>query len=244
MVNLIPMAGEGKRFKDAGYSISKPLIEIDGRPMVIKALESLPKASKNIFVVRKDHLNIIEFKSLLDNYFENVIIIEIDYLTDGQASTCLLAEEYVPEGSVLNIGACDVGFKYDFDKYKKTLNEFDSFIWTYNNNQNVLTHPEMYGWVKLKDKSNEIDYVSCKKPISNRLLDDQVVSGTFTFKNSNLFFEGIKNMINNNDRVNGEFYLDNIFNHITHKSSVFKVDEYYSWGTPKELNSYLKNEKR
>ena len=239
MVNLIPMAGEGKRFKDAGYSISKPLIEIDGRPMVIKALESLPKASKNIFVVRKDHLNIIEFKSLLDNYFENVIIIEIDYLTDGQASTCLLAEEYVPEGSVLNIGACDIGFKYDFASYNKTLNEFDSFIWTYNNNKNVLKHPKMYGWVKLKDKSNEIDYVSCKKPISNRLLDDQVVSGTFTFKNSNLFFDTIKKMIKIGDKIKGEFYLDTVFNHLSNKSGVFKVDEYYSWGTPKELNDYL-----
>ena len=162
-------------------------------------------------------------------------------MTDGQASTCLLAEEYVPEGSVLNIGACDIGFKYDFASYNKTLNEFDSFIWTYNNNQNVLKHPEMYGWVKLKDKSNEIDYVSCKKPISNRLLDDQVVSGTFTFKESNLFFDGIKEMIKNNVKVNGEFYLDNVFNYLKHKSAVFKVDEYYSWGTPQELKNY-KNE--
>ena len=43
----------------------------------------------------------------------------------------------------------------------------------------------MYGWVKLKDGTNEIDHVSCKKPISNDLLNDYVVSGTFTFKNSN-----------------------------------------------------------
>ena len=128
MVNLIPMAGEGKRFKESGYSTPKPLIKVDGKPMVIKSLESLPKASRNILIVRKDHLNIVNFKSLLDNHFENVIIIEIDYLTDGQASTCLLSESYVPENSILNIGACDVGFKYDSNKYNKKLNEFDSFI--------------------------------------------------------------------------------------------------------------------
>ena len=63
--------------------------------MVIKALESLPKASKNILIVRKDHLNIYDFKSQLDNFFKNVIIIEIDYLTEGQAATCLLSESYV-----------------------------------------------------------------------------------------------------------------------------------------------------
>lgn len=235
------MAGEGKRFKDAGYSTPKPLIPVDGKPMVIKALESLPKASKNILIVRKDHFNINDLKNYLDNYFKNVSIIEIDYLTEGQASTCLLGEAQVPKKSILNIGACDVGFKYDLNTYSETLNEFDSFIWTYNNNPNVVNHPEMYGWVKRKNNSNEIDYVSCKKPISNNLLDDHVVSGTFTFKDSNLFFEGVKKMISRNDRVNGEFYLDNVFNHLSGNSSVFKVDEYFSWGTPNELNNYLKS---
>lgn len=236
------MAGEGRRFKEAGYTIPKPLIEVDGKPMVIKALESLPRATKNILIVRKEHLNIDDFKSLLINYFENVIIVEIDYLTEGQASTCLLSESHVPKNSILNIGACDIGFKYDKKKYKETLDRFDSFIWTYNNNPNVLKNPEMYGWVKRKPNSNEIEYVSCKKPISDKLLTDHIVSGTFTFKNSDLFFEGIKKMILKNDRVNGELYVDNVFNHLTHQSSVFKVEKYYSWGTPIELKSYL-NEK-
>ena len=232
------MAGEGKRFKEAGYTIPKPLIEVDGKPMVIKALESLPRASKNILIVRKDHLNIDDFKFLLDNYFENVVIIEIDYLTEGQASTCLLSESYIPRNAILNIGACDIGFKYDKKKYKETLDRFESFIWSYNNNPNVLKNPEMYGWIKTKTNSNEIEQVSCKKPISDKLMEDHVVSGTFTFKNSDLFFEGIKKMILENDRVNGEFYLDNVFNHLTHKSSIFKVEKYYSWGTPSELLFY------
>ena len=98
----------------------------------------------------------------------------------------------------------------------------------------------MYGWVKTKPNSSEIEQVSCKKPISDKLLIDHVVSGTFTFKNSNLFFEGIKKMISKNDRVNGEFYIDNVFNHLTNKSSVFNVEKYFSWGTPNELNNYLK----
>jgi choline kinase len=234
------MAGEGKRFKEAGYTIPKPLIEVDGKPMVIRALESLPRASKNILIVRKEHLNIDDFKSLLDEYFNNVIIIEIDYLTEGQASTCLLSESYVPKNSILNIGACDVGFEYNKDLFEKKIEINDSLIWTYNNNPNVLIHPEMYGWVKRKSNTDEIEFVSCKSPISKNLLEDHVVSGTFTFKNSDSFFDGIKKMISKNDRVNGEFYLDNIFNHLHNKSSVFKVEKYFSWGTPKELENYEK----
>ena len=81
------MAGEGKRFKDAGFLIPKPLIEIDGFPMVVKALESLPKASKNILIVRKDQIDVKGLKLLLDKYFKNIVIIEIECLTEGQAST-------------------------------------------------------------------------------------------------------------------------------------------------------------
>ncbi len=240
VVNLIPMAGEGKRFKDEGYSTPKPLIEVNGKPMVVRALQSLPIASKNILIVRKDHLDVELLKKTLIQYFENIVIIEIDYLTKGQAATCLLAENEVPQNSILNIGACDLGFKYNLENYQIALKEFDSFIWTYKNNKNVLTHPEMYGWVKRLNNTNLIEYVSCKKPISTNLLKDDVVSGTFTFNNSDNFFEGIRKMIDKNDRVNNEFYLDNIFNHLDGKLGILQLVEYYSWGTPNELINYLK----
>lgn len=240
IVNLIPMAGEGKRFKDAGYSVPKPLIKVDNLPMVVKAVKSLPLASKNIFIVRKDHLDVEELRITLNKYFRNNLIIEIDYLTDGQASTCLLAEEYIKHDSILNIGACDIGFEFEEKNYFKLLKSHNSFIWTYTNNPNVLINPEMYGWVKLKKDLNEIEYVSCKKPISSDLLNDNVVSGTFTFKKAKICFDAIRKMINANDTINGEFYLDIIFNYMQERSSILKVDKYFSWGTPQELISYKK----
>jgi CTP:phosphocholine cytidylyltransferase-like protein len=62
IINLIPMAGEGQRFKDAGFTNPKPLIEVNGLPMIVRALKCLPKALKNILVVRTDTLDINEFK--------------------------------------------------------------------------------------------------------------------------------------------------------------------------------------
>ena len=234
------MAGEGQRFKDAGFTNPKPLIEVNGLPMIVRALKCLPKALKNILVVRTDTLDINEFKKNIKNYFSNVIIIEINKLTEGQAITCLLAKNYIPDNSILNIGACDIGVEFNINDYKKSLETFDSFIWTYNNNNNVLKHPHMYGWVK-SNSNNEVEYVSCKKPISNNLLQDHVVSGIFTFKNSSLFFKAIKKMIKQNDRVNNEFYVDNVFNYLDHVAGVMKLKKYSSWGTPGELEDYLRN---
>ena len=56
-VNLIPMAGNGQRFIDEGYSIPKPLIEINGLPMILRSAKSLPKADQWIFICKKDHIS-------------------------------------------------------------------------------------------------------------------------------------------------------------------------------------------
>ena len=53
IINLVPMAGEGNRFKEKGYMTPKPLIEVQGLPMIIRALGCLPKAQKNILIVEK-----------------------------------------------------------------------------------------------------------------------------------------------------------------------------------------------
>ena len=235
------MAGEGKRFKDKGFLTPKPLIEINGIHMVIRALNSLPKADKNILIVRKNQFDISSFKKKLNNYFKNIYLIVTDHLSEGQASSCLLAEDCIPNNSILNISSCDIAFNYDKKKYHEFISKYDSFIWTYKNTK-LLEKPEDYGWIKTFKNSNKVKYVSCKKPLKNDTKGDYIVSGAFTFKNSNDFFRSAKKMIKKNDRVNNEFYVDNIFNHNKLNNSVFEVKKYFSWGTPKELKLYLNNE--
>ena len=104
IVNLIPMAGEGKRFKDEGYQLPKPLIKVDGIPMVIKALNSLPKADKNLFILREDQIDYLQFKRTVSKFCSNFELILLDKITEGQASTCLYAENFIEQNSILNIG--------------------------------------------------------------------------------------------------------------------------------------------
>ena len=240
IVNLIPMAGEGKRFKDEGYQLPKPLIKVDGIPMVIKALNSLPKADKNLFILREDQIDYLQFKRTVSKFCSNFELILLDKITEGQASTCLYAENFIEQNSILNIGSCDVGYSYNKEWFYKMLDKNDCLIWSYKNKKHILKNPDMYGWVRVIENTNKIDFVSCKKTISNNPLNDYVVSGTFTFKDSNIFFSSIKKMIELNDRINNEFYIDSVFNHINVEKAVFEVDEIFSWGTPHELNNYLK----
>lgn len=41
MILWFPMGGTGKRFRDAGYSIPKPLLELHGKPLITWAIESV-----------------------------------------------------------------------------------------------------------------------------------------------------------------------------------------------------------
>ena len=88
-VNLIPMAGDGKRFIDAGYTTPKPLIEINGLPMIVHAAKSLPKADLWIFICRENHIAEAGIDKVLKAFFPGAIVLSIGYLTEGQASTCL-----------------------------------------------------------------------------------------------------------------------------------------------------------
>ena len=230
----MPIAGDGKRFTNKGYGVPKPLIEVEGLPMVIRAIKSLPKADKNIVIIRNDTSYYHKLTKILKQNVYKPYILEIEKKTRGQAETCLLAKSLIPESCILNIGSCDVGFEYNIKDYYRLLNSSSAFIWTYKNNPKAIKNPEMYGWVKI-NKKLEVEYVSCKKPVSKNLNTDPIISGAFTFKKASTFFKAAEMLIKNEDKTKGEFYVDNVFNHIPTKCSIFEINKYFSWGTPEEL---------
>ncbi len=243
-INLIPMAGEGQRFKDSGYLIPKPFIDIDGIPMAVRACKSLPKADKNIFVCRKKHLEQYPIKRILEEYLNDVVIIEVDELTDGQAITCLAARDYIPDDAILNIGASDNDMIYNEEIVEKLYDnsEIDGWIWTFRNNNAVLQNPNMYGWVGTDIDSAMATFVSCKTPISDNPLLDHAIIGAFTFKKARDFFDSVEAMIKSNHRINNEFYVDVALDFAIKSGLriyVQEVDQYICWGTPKDYEEYL-----
>lgn len=99
MTVIITMAGLGSRFRNAGYNYPKYMIEARGKTLFEWSMDSLigynEYVEKYIFVVRSEDGE-TEFirKQCIKYGFENVDIIEIDHMTDGQATTCMLAIPY------------------------------------------------------------------------------------------------------------------------------------------------------
>jgi dTDP-glucose pyrophosphorylase len=243
-INLIPMAGLGQRYVDAGYSTPKPLLDVHGLPMIIRAAKALPIADRYIFVCRKAHVQAFDLQNLFAQHFADCTIIELDALTEGQAATCMQAKDAIPENALLTVGASDNDMIYNHSSVENLQNDenVDAWVWTFRHHACTLQKPNDYGWVQLRPNSIAIEQVSCKKTISDHPQNDHAIIGAFTFKKAKDFFDAIAKMMAANDRINNEFYLDVAINHAIDnglKIHVLEVEKYISWGTPKDYEAFL-----
>ena len=247
---IIPMAGAGQRFADAGYKISKPAIPtIDRRsgkeyPMVVCATMDLPGVEKdgsNITYIDRDfHKNGGVEKLILD-YYPRASFITVDKLTEGQACTCMLAEKLIDNAEELLIAGCDNGMSFDISKFENAKSECDVLAFTYRHNPSVLINPCAYGWMIVDQSGAKIKDTSIKKPISDNPMNDHAIVATFWFKHGKDFVSATKKMIAENDRINNEFYVDEVIKHCIElglDARVFEIDRYIGWGTPKDYEDY------
>ena len=96
---VIPIGGIGQRFKDEGYLMPKPLINVLGKPMIYKVINSLNlDKDDNIYIVYNNQLKECNFEDLLKFYFpnKNIYFISLDFLTRGAAETVLTGLNELP----------------------------------------------------------------------------------------------------------------------------------------------------
>ena len=247
MINLIAAAGIGRRYKEVGYQLPKLLIPVSGVPMIITAIRDMPKSDKWIFIVRREHIDEYRIDSLIKEEIADAIIIPVSQTTDGQAHTCLLAEEYLDPEAPVFIASCDTGFLYNEEKYKQLCRDstVDCIVWTFTQREALRRDPTAWGWCKLGDDGVTIEDMSVKVPISENPFDDHAVTAAFFFKRANDFLNAAHLMIKENHRINNEFYVDAIpvfMGRLGKRSVIFDVDLYAGWGTPADLYDYQKME--
>jgi bifunctional N-acetylglucosamine-1-phosphate-uridyltransferase/glucosamine-1-phosphate-acetyltransferase GlmU-like protein len=245
-VLVLPMAGGGSRFKMRNYKNPKPLLDVNGLPMIIQAVNCLPDTSKKIFICLDEHLKTYNLQKALLNSYNNSKIYSINEITDGQACTCEIGinnEKMSMETSIL-ISACDNGVYYDVEKYQQLLDdtEIDIIVWSFRNNPASKNNPNMYAWLET-DENDYIKTVSCKKfdEEKHNIKKSHVIIGTMFFRKAKYFIDGLQENYKKNIRTNGEFYVDDVINRNIEnglKVKVFEVNNYICWGTPDDYETY------
>lgn len=248
---LIPMAGAGQRFADAGYKVHKPAIMTidretgEEKPMVVCATKDLPGVASdgsNVIYVDRTFHKTDGVEDAIRAYFPKATFITIDHLTEGQACTCMLAEELLDPEEPLLIAGCDNGMDINIEAFEELTKDCDCIVFTYRHNEAVLANPNAYGWM-ITDEDGNITGTSIKKAISDTPMEDPAVVATFWFKKAKVFLEATKKMIAENDRINQEFYVDQTAKHVLdlgYKAKIFDIDRYVGWGTPADYEAYQK----
>src|SRR5205823_1939662 len=129
---VIPLAGAGKRFRDAGYEPPKPLINVLGKPMIQRVIDNLPADGRLIFLVNKQHAEDYGLGEFLKGQRPGSEVIILDRMTEGAACTCLLAKDLINNDTPLLIANSDQLMEWDTgDFYAKSRTGLDGLIFTY-----------------------------------------------------------------------------------------------------------------
>jgi HAD superfamily hydrolase (TIGR01509 family) len=231
---LIPMAGAGSRFEQAGYTFPKPLIDVKGRPMIQVVTDNLNIKANFIYVVQKEHRARYNLDTLLDLITPGCKIVEVDGITEGAACTALLAKKYIDNDSPLFFANSDQFVEWDSNEflYKMNETEADGGIVTFK-----ATHPK-WSFAKINEEGL-VTEVAEKNPIS-----DIATVGFYYWKQGSDFVKYAEDMIEKDIRVNNEFYVCPVFNQAIQDGKqirTFNIDKMWGLGTPEDLNYYLEN---
>ena len=227
---IMPMAGDGSRFAANGYTLPKPLIDVNGKPMFVHAVESIDLTFDHmIFIVRKEH----DIKEVILEQYSNSSVIEIENLTEGAACTVLLADKFVDDNDSVFISNCDQIIEWNPQDFIKKMNN-DGIILTFS-------CPEQDSKWSFAQVENEcVLRVAEKDPISSI-----ATTGHYYWKRWDTFKNSAHVMIEKNDRFNGEFYLCPTYNYAINDGKIITiqlVDKMYGIGTPEDLTVFFKQE--
>ena len=234
---LIPMAGAGSRFEQAGYTFPKPLIDIKNKPMIQVVVENLNIDANYIYIVQKKHREKYNLDTLLNLITPNCKIVEVDGLTEGAACTALLAREYINNDSPLFFANSDQFVEWDSNEfmYKMQETNSDGGIVTFK-----ATHPK-WSFAQINQHTGLVERVAEKNPIS-----DNATVGYYYWKHGSDFVKYAEEMIEKNIRINNEFYVCPVFNQAIEDAKeirTFNVKSMWGLGTPEDLKYYLENYK-
>ena len=231
------MSGAGSSFIAAGYTFPKPLIDINGEPMVQLVIENLtPKLDhKFILISKKEQYDKFSLHQIFSNATKgNFISIPLSGPTQGALCSVLNAVDYINSDEELIIANADQVIEADIDEFIEFArkSKMDGVIMTFN------SHHPRWSYARVDREGNVLE-VAEKKVIS-----DQATVGIYYFKKGSDFVKAAFSMIEKNIRFNNDFYVCPVFNEmiLEGKSIInweIKQSQMHGLGTPEDLNKYL-----
>jgi len=232
---LIPMAGRGSRFEEQGYTDKKPFIDVNGKPMIHRVIKNLgmefDKEYMFILICLQedfDKYDFTEFEKVIGHNSYDVVI--LDDVTEGAAQTILQAKDLINDDTPLMTMNSDQLVDWDIERLFEMCEQFDGVI------------PCFYGEGNAWSYARTLDNGYVQEVAEKKQISKYATAGYYYWKKGSDFVKYAEQMIEENSRTNGEFYVAPVYNWAVRdgkRVGVFMVDKCYSLGTPEDLEEYL-----
>lgn len=248
MIIIIPIGGEGKRFKIAGYTKPKALININGKPMIFYLLDYLEYCDKqsnkivNICIpYNKEYVEYDFEKLLIDRYSDfSFIFHKLENNTRGAAETVNIMIRHLFL-RIKNVGICPV-LCMDSDNFYHDINVLE--MWNRKNSIFVFKDKgsdPIYSYVDI-----DIDNGKCENIMEKNKISNYACSGIYGFDSINTLHRYSRRVIRKNIKEKGEFYMSIVMKQIImdRKDVIPTILDKKYWtcvGTPLQLRLFCSN---
>ncbi len=233
------MAGEGSRFAKAGWTTPKPLIELRGVPLFMRAINSVALEGvdmKYSFIVRQEHIDNQGIDKLIKDIQPDANVFSVLKTTRGAVETCLVAESAIDDEDAIVVMDCDLEFRSVC--YNKLVSAALSVPANQADGGALVSFDSdnpRYSYA-LVDNEGRVMRTAEKEPISNHAL-----CGAYFFGSGRDFKRIAHQLLDDGTQGKAEFYVSLLYNYLLAEGKVVRLatmEEYYSYGTPEELLAY------
>ena len=212
MLILVPMAGFGDRYKRAGYTEPKPLIPVDGVPMIERVLEAFqPRqpGDRYVFVVNRTHAEETDLVAVTKRLVPDAEIVVCEPHKDGPMQTLLAAKDHIrPDEDVL-LNYCDFGVDWSYPEFRAWLakHAWDGAMSAYRGFHPHSLGPTLYAYMRVADDQETVLEIREKHHFTPDKFSEYASSGLYYFRRGDMLLDIAKEMLASGERVQGEYYV-------------------------------------
>ncbi len=240
---IIPLAGEGYRFIKAGFKDIKPLIDIDGKPMIQRVVEMFPKRSEFIFICNKNHLKDTPLKKNLKDIAPKGKIVGIDPHKLGPVHSLMEAFEHIDDTKEVFVNYVDLINRWDFEHFMKIVRQgkYDGALPAFRNFHPASLGDTFYAYMRINDR-NELLEIREKASFTDNRMDEFASAGGYYFSRGEYLKKYCTELVEHNLNTSGEFYMSIPYNLCVrdgHRVLVYELPQHIVLGTPTDYHAYM-----
>ena len=242
---VIPMSGLGQRFVDAGYADPKPLILVDGKPIIEHVVNLFPNETDIKFICNDKHLRETNMKTVLKTICPTCEIFEVPIEgREGPVHAVSLVYHEIDDAKEVIVSYCDYGTDWDYNGFLKDCRHrnADGAIACYKGFHPHMLGTDNYAFLKeTVDGSRWMSAIQEKQPFTDNKMAEYASNGTYYFKSGAILKEYFTKLMASGQKVKNEYYVSMVYNLLVedgHSVNIFEIDHMLQWGTPYDLDVY------